>query len=125
MTADAVAPAFVAGQTLAIGSQAQDPDMAWDFIQYFYTVENQKKWLGADCMPVRGAVYDDPEVQAMDGYEEMAMWSDYATTGNMTFFPADYTELEVKICQAVQKVVFQGADAQTELDAVADWYNNK
>ena len=61
----------------------------------------------------------------MDGYEEMAMWSDYATTGNMTFFPADYTELEVKICQAVQKVVFQGADAQTELDAVADWYNNK
>ena len=125
VTADAVAPAFVAGQTLAIGSQAQDPDMAWDFIQYFYTVENQKKWLGADCMPVRGAVYDDPEVQAMDGYEEMAMWSDYATTGNMTFFPADYTELEVKICQAVQKVVFQGADAQTELDAVADWYNNK
>ena len=124
-TADAVAPAFVAGQTLGIGSQAQDPDMAWDFIQYFYTVENQKKWLGADCMPVRGAVYDDPEVQAMDGYEEMAMWSDYATTGNMTFFPADYTELEVKICQAVQKVVFQGADAQTELDAVADWYNNK
>lgn len=125
VTADAVAPAFVAGQTLAIGSQAEDPAMAWDFIQYFYTVENQKKWLGADCMPVRGAVYDDPEVQAMDGYEEMAMWSDYATTGTMTFFPADYTELEVKICQAVQKVVFQNADAKTELDAVADWYNNK
>ena len=43
----------------------------------------------------------------------------------MTFFPADYTELETRIAQAVQSVVFQGADAQTALDSVADWYNNK
>ena len=43
----------------------------------------------------------------------------------MTFYPADYTELEVKIAQAVQLCVFQGADPMTELTAVADWYNNK
>lgn len=119
------APAFVAGQTLAIGSQAKDPDMAWDFIRYFYTVENQKKWMSAKCMTVRTDVFDDPEIQAMDDYEEMKMWSEYATTGSMTFFPADYTELETRIAQAVQSVVFQGADAQTALDSVADWYNNK
>lgn len=119
------APAFVAGQTLAIGSQAQDPEMAFDFIRYFYSVENQKKWMSAKCMTVRTDVFDDPEIQAMDDYEEMKMWSEYATTGNMTFFPADYTELEVKIAQAVQSVVFQGADAQAALDEVAQWYNNK
>ena len=55
----------------------------------------------------------------------MVMWSEYAKTGTMTFYPADYTELEVKICQAVQRVVFQGADAQSELDQVAEWYNTK
>ena len=115
----------MAGQTLAIGSQAKDPDMAWDFIRYFYTVENQKKWMSAKCMTVRTDVFDDAEIQAMDDYEEMKMWSEYATTGSMTFFPADYTELETRIAQAVQSVVFQGADAQTALDSVADWYNNK
>lgn len=122
---DGAAPAFVAGQTLAIGSQAKDPDMAWDFIRYFYSVENQKKWMSAKCMTIRTDVFDDPEIQAMDDYEEMKMWSEYATTGNMTFFPADYSELEVKIAQAVQSVVFQGADAQAALDSAADWYNNK
>lgn len=123
MEAGTPAPAFVAGQTLAIGSQAEDPEMAWDFIQYFYSVENQKKWMGANCMPVRTDVYDDEAVKGMEGYDEMVMWSEYAKTGSMTFYPADYTELEVRICQAVQRVVFQGADAQTALDEVADWYN--
>ena len=33
--------------------------------------------------------------------------------------------LETRIAQAVQSVVFQEADAQTALDSVADWYNNK
>lgn len=122
---DGAAPAFVAGQTLAIGSQAKDPEMAFDFIRHFYSIENQKKWMNAKCMTVRTDVFEDSEIQAMDGYEEMKMWSEYATTGNMTFFPADYTELEVKIAQAVQSVVFQGADAQAALDEVANWYNNK
>lgn len=120
-----VAPAFVAGQTLGIGSQCEDPAMAWDFIQHFYSVENQKKWIGANVMPIRTDVYEDPEIQAMDTFEEMQMWSEYATTGTMTFYPADYTELEVKIAQAVQLCVFQGADPMTELTAVADWYNSK
>lgn len=119
------APAFVAGQTLGIGAHCEDPDMAWDFIQHFYSVENQKKWISANVMPIRTDVYDDPEIQKMDGYEEMLMWGEYATTGTMTFYPADYTELEVRIAQAVQKCVFQGADPMTELTAVADWYNNK
>ena len=119
------APAFVAGQTLAIGKYAQDPEMAFDFIKSFYTVENQKKWVGANCLPVRTDVYEDAEIQAMDTYEDMQMWSEYATTGTMVFFPEDYSELSVRLAQAVQTVVFQGADAKTALDEAANWYNSK
>lgn len=55
----------------------------------------------------------------------MQMWSEYAKTGEITFYPADYTELCTKLVKAVQNVVFQDADAKTELDEVAEWYNNK
>ncbi len=125
VASSAPAPAFVAGQTLAIGKYAQDTEMAFDFIKTFYTVDNQKKWMSAKVMPIRTAVYEDAEIKAMANYDEMLMWSEYAKTGSMTFFPADYTELEVKVAQAVQTVVFQGADAQKALDDVANWYNNK
>lgn len=35
------APAYVAGQTLAIGKYAQDPEMAMDFIKFYLSEENQ------------------------------------------------------------------------------------
>ena len=125
VTADAPAPAFVAGQTLAIGKFAQDPEMAFDFIKFFLTTENQKKWMSANVMPIRTSVYDDPDIKAMANYDEMVMWSNYAKTGSLTFFPPDYTELEVKLATAVQTVVYQGADAKQALDDVANWYNTK
>lgn len=124
-TADAPAPAFVAGQTLAIGKYAQNPEMAFDFISFYLSKENAKKWIGANVMPIRTDVYDDDDVKALPSYDELIMWGEYAKTGKITFFPADYTELEVKLAQAVQTVVFMGADAQTALNEVADWYNNK
>ncbi|WP_320127621.1 sugar ABC transporter substrate-binding protein [uncultured Sphaerochaeta sp.] len=125
MTSSAPAPAYVAGQTLAIGKFAQDPEMAFDFIKYFYTTENQTKWVKANILPVRTSVYDDPEIKAMPMYDSMQMWSNYAKTGSIVFFPADYSELSSKLAQAVQKVVFKGADAKQQLDEVASWYNSK
>lgn len=119
------APAYVAGQTLAIGQYAEDPDMAFDFIKFFLSEENQVKWVSANCLPVRTGVYEDDSVKENAMYESMQSWSEYAKTGEITFYPADYTELCVKLVQAVQSVVFNGADAQTELDSVAEWYNNK
>lgn len=119
------APAYVAGQTLAIGAFAQDPDMSFDFIKYYLSEENQIQWVGANCLPVRTGVYDDDSVKENPMYDSMVQWSDYAKTGEITFYPADYTELSVKLVDAVQNVVFNGADAQEELDAVCNWYNNK
>ncbi len=119
------APAYVAGQTLAIGQYAQDPDMAFDFIKFFLSGENQVKWVGANCLPVRTGVYEDASVKENPMYDSMVMWSDYATTGEITFYPADYTELCTNLVKAVQNVCFNGADAKTELDAVVNWYNTK
>ena len=121
----APAPAYVAGQTLAIGAHAQNPDMAFDFIKSFYSIENQTKWVKANCLPVRTDVYNDKQVQSIPTYKDMQMWSEYAKTGAIVFFPADYSELSSRLAQAVQKVVFQGADAKAQLDSVAKWYNAK
>lgn len=119
------APAYVAGQTLAIGQYAEDADMAFDFIKFFLSEENQVKWVGANCLPVRTGVYEDDSVKENKMYDSMVQWSEYAKTGEITFYPADYTELCTNLVRAVQNVVFNGADAQAELDAVAEWYNNK
>lgn len=122
---EGAAPAYVAGQTLAIGQYAENPDMAFDFIKFFLSEDNQVKWVSANCLPVRTGVYEDESVKGNAMYDSMQNWSEYAKTGEITFYPADYTELCVKLVQAVQSVVFNGADAQTELDSVAEWYNNK
>lgn len=122
---EGAAPAYVAGQTLAIGQYAENPDMAFDFIKFFLSEDNQVKWVSANCLPVRTGVYEDESVKGNAMYDSMQNWSEYAKTGEITFYPADYTELCVKLVQAVQSVVFNGADAQAELDSVAEWYNNK
>lgn len=115
----------VAGQTLAIGKYAQNPEMAMDFIKFYLSEENQVQWVSANCLPVRTGVFDDESVKENVMYDSMQMWSEYAKTGEITFYPADYTELCTKLVKAVQNVVFQDADAKTELDEVAEWYNNK
>lgn len=119
------APAYVAGQTLAIGQYAQNPDMSFDFIKFYLSKENQVKWVGANCLPVRTSVYEDSSVKENTRYDFMVEWSEYAKTGKMTFYPADYTELCTNLVKAVQNVVFNGADAKKELDGVAEWYNTK
>ena len=125
VTADDPAPAYNAGQTLAIGAFAQNPEMSMDFIKFFLSEENQVKWVGANCLPVRTGVFEYDEVKENPMYEDMMEWSEYAQTGEITFYPADYTELCTELVGAVQRVVYQGADAKEELDSVAEWYNSK
>lgn len=117
------APAIVAGQSLGVGKYAKNPEMAFDFIKTFYTTDIQKKWMQANVMPVRNSLYDDAEVKKMDNYEELKSWSDYAKTGTVIFYPANYTELSTKLVQAAQQVVYHNADAKIQLDSVATWYN--
>lgn len=118
-------PPIVAGQSLGIGAYCENLDAAFDFIQTFYTHENQVKWLQANVLPVVSTVYDDPAIQALANYDELKMWNEYAATGQVEFYPEDYSELSVNLVKAAQEVIFNGADAQAKLDEVADWYNEK
>lgn len=118
-------PAVVAGQSLGIGKYCENPEAAFDFIKTFYSEENQIKWLKANVLPAVSTAYEDEEIQAMDTYQELVSWNEYAKGGQVEFYPEDYSELSVKLAQAAQNIVFNGADAKTELDNTANWYNEK
>ena len=124
-TAGNPAPALVAGQSLGIGKYAQNPDMAFDFIKYFYSEAAQVDWLKANVLPARSSVFNDASIQALPNYAELKEWNTYAKTGRVVFYPSDYTEMAVNLVKAVQKVVFKGDDTQASLDEVAAWYNKK
>ena len=116
-------PAVVAGQSLGIGKFAKNPEAAFDFIKTFFTTENQVKWLKANVLPVIPSVYDNADIKALSNYNELKTWYEYSKTGQVEFYPENYKELSQKMAQAAQRVVFEGSDAQKELDSVATWYN--
>lgn len=117
-------PAVVAGQSLGIGKFAQSPDASFDFIKTFYSTDSQVKWLGdANVLPVLTGVYEDESIKALSNYDELKMWNEYSTTGQVEFYPENYAELSAELARAAQQVVFQGADAQEALNGVAEWYN--
>ncbi len=118
-------PAAVAGQSLGIGKYSKNSDAAFDFIKTFYTKENQTKWLKANVLPAVKSAYEDEEIKALSNYEELIAWNEYASNGKVEFYPADYSELSVKLAQVAQYVVFHDYDAKEELDKVAEWYNKK
>jgi ABC-type glycerol-3-phosphate transport system substrate-binding protein len=119
------APPIVAGQSLGIGAFSKTPDMAFDFITYFYSTENQVKWLKANVLPARSTVFEDAAIKALPNYNELKQWNGYAGTGRIVFYPEDYSELSVNLVQAAQRVVFKNEDAKGALDQTANWYNKK
>jgi ABC-type glycerol-3-phosphate transport system substrate-binding protein len=124
-TSGTPAPPLVAGQSLGIGAFSKYPDMAFDFITYFYSTENQVKWLKANVLPARSTVFEDAAIKALSNYDELKQWNGYAGTGRIVFYPEDYAELSVNLVQAAQRVVFRNEDAKSALDQVANWYNKK
>lgn len=118
-------PALVAGQSLGIGKYCENPEAAFDFIKTFYSEKNQIKWLKANVLPAVSTAYDDEGIKAMENYEELLNWNEYSKGGQVQFYPQDYSELSVKLAQAAQRIVFNGADAKSELDQTAKWYNEK
>ncbi|MBN9607445.1 MAG: extracellular solute-binding protein [Actinomycetales bacterium] len=110
----------VAGQTLAIGANAEDPAAAWDFIQYYASAVSQEKFAAAGVLPVLASVYDSEAVQTLPNAGELATWRDYVLDyGRPAPVSENFSELSDALVTAGQRVVFQGADAASELDAVA------
>lgn len=118
------APTMVAGQTLAIGANTKHPDQAWEFIKYYLSKESQIKWAEAGVMPVLSSAYEDAAVTALPNYEELLRWKQEASeSGQIVFYPADYTLLSTDLAKAAQRIIFQNAPAKETLDAVAGNYN--
>lgn len=118
-------PAIIAGQSLGIGKHCKNLEAAFDFIKTFYTQENQVKWLKANVLPAVSTAYEDESIKALANYDEIKSWNAYAADGKVQFYPEDYSELSVKLVQAAQNAVFNGADPKASLDEVANWYNSK
>jgi multiple sugar transport system substrate-binding protein len=120
------APTMVAGQTLTLGVNTKYPDQAWEFIKYYLSKESQIKWAEAAVMPVLNSAYQDARVKALPNYEELTRWKEEASkSGQIVFYPADYTKLSTELAKAAQKIVFKNAPAKETLDEVANAYNNK
>ena len=120
-----------------------------DYLTYTFTLREGIQFHNGDAVTAEDVVYSLKRVAAptetgVVQVEALSIMADVAAVDERTvaitltepsnefisyltvaILPADYTELETRIAQAVQSVVFQGADAQTALDSVADWYNNK
>jgi ABC-type glycerol-3-phosphate transport system substrate-binding protein len=117
-------PTMVAGQTLTIGVNTKHADEAWEFIRYYLSKESQIKWAEAGVMPVLSSAYEDAAVTGLPNYEELVRWKQEASdSGQIVFYPADYTKLSTELAKAAQKIVFQGAPAKETLESVANAYN--
>lgn len=86
--------------------------------------ESQIKWAEAGVMPVLSSAYEDAAVTALPNYEELLRWKQEASeSGQIVFYPADYTLLSTDLAKAAQRIIFQNAPAKETLDAVAGNYN--
>ena len=116
----------VAGQTLAIGANASNPDAAWDFIKYYTSSKSQEKFAAAGVLPVLGSTYDSAVVKALPNAAELAQWRDYVLkNGRPSPVAANFSELSDSLVSAAQQIVFKGADAGKALNDVTSKFNAK
>jgi multiple sugar transport system substrate-binding protein len=116
----------VAGQTLAIGAGAKNPDAAWDFIKYYTSSEAQEKFAAAGVLPVLSSAYDSPTVKALPNAAELVQWRDYVLNyGRPSPVAANFSELSDSLVTGAQQVVFKNADAAHALEEVTAKFNSK
>lgn len=119
-------PTPVAGQTLAIGANASDPDAAFDFIKFYSSAASQEKFAAAGVLPVLSSVYESEAVTSLDNADELQMWLDYVRDyGRPNPISANFNELSDSLVTGAQEVVFQGGDAVQVLNDVAEGFNSK
>lgn len=116
----------VAGQTVAIGANASDPDAAWDFIKYYTSAKSQEKFAAAGVLPVLSSVYESDVVKALPNVEELTAWRDYLKeNGRPNPTSPEFSELSDSLVTAAQGIVFKGADPADGLDDVAAQFGSK
>lgn len=123
-SAGSPSPTPVAGQTLAMGANTEDPEGVWKFMEYYLSASSQEAFAQAGVMPVLTPAYDTVPDTAVVSKTEIAAWRDYLTgNGTATRYPASYSELSTEAVKAAQKVVFGDDAAADALKDVAATYN--
>lgn len=114
----------IAGQTLAIGANADNPEAAWDFIQFYASAQSQELFAAAGVLPVLAEVYESDAVSELDNAEELREWLDYIRDhGRPHPVSENFNELSDALVTGAQEIVFEGGDPATILTRVADGFN--
>lgn len=119
-----IAPAYDTSQTLGIGKECKNPEIAFDFITANLTTEASSYYYDASCMPVRTSVYDLDSVKESPMYETMSEWSKIWEGGlDNFFFEPDYNaEFSTEVAEVVQDLIINGGDIKAALDDVVAQY---
>ena len=119
-----IAPAYDTSQTLGIGKECKNPEIAFDFITANLTTEASSYYYEASCMPVRTSVYDLDSVKESAMYETMSEWSEIWEGGlENFFFEPDYNaEFSTEVAEVVQDLIINGGDVKAALDDVVAQY---
>ncbi|TDD69053.1 extracellular solute-binding protein [Jiangella aurantiaca] len=118
-------PTAVAGQTMAIGANADDPEAAWTFIEYYTSEESQALFAEAGVLPVRASVYDTPEFDALPNADELRSWRDYVVDhGRPQPVSSRFNELSAALVGVGQQTVFRDEDPREALTGVAEQYDS-
>ena len=116
----------VAGQTLAIGANASNPDAAFDFIKFYSSVSSQEEFAAAGVLPTLASTYDSESVKSLANAEELQIWLEYVRDyGRPNPVSANFNELSDSLVTGAQQVIFQGGDATEVLSDVANKFNEK
>lgn len=116
-------PTAVAGQTMGIGANSDDPEGAWRFIEYYTSVESATRFAEAGVLPSRSSVYDTEAFSALGNAGELQEWRDYiAGNGRAEVTSTRFNELSAALVRAGQESVFQGRDPLEALEGAAASY---
>lgn len=110
LTADEPSQAKIASHTIGIGAHTKYPEAAWEFIQYYLSMESQLEFAKAQVMPLLTSVYENPIIADDPMGAELKSWMEYSRDyGRMENLPLDYNLLAEALAKAAQKIVFENA----------------
>ncbi|HEX2051866.1 MAG TPA: extracellular solute-binding protein [Actinomycetota bacterium] len=113
----------MAGDTLAIFSQSENPDAAWLWIEYLSQEEQMKKWTfgtkTSTVLPPRQDLLDDPELGKFNPWlQGFADNMDCAVTNNIT--NPKWPQIEQKLNESLGEALYGDMSATEALDQAAE-----
>jgi len=124
LTAGQATPAHVFGWSLAIGKDADDPDLAAKLISHMTSADSQlARVQNTGELPTRASVYEDPWFTTEDGATAAMLADWFQRDGRSLDYGEHYIALSQLWAEALQRMALEGLDAATAAKQAADAYN--